>query len=92
MCGKASHLSEQPLEQRSRQHVPGYRVGDGGEDPVQLAQRGLAIRLLARDAIDEFLGDALVAEQAPRAKPAQGHLQVEGAGQAGVLGQHESDT
>lgn len=27
----------------SRQHVPGDGVGDGGEDPVELSQRGASV-------------------------------------------------
>jgi hypothetical protein len=40
-----SHRAEELLEERPRQHVPGDRVRYGREDPVQLAQRRLAVRL-----------------------------------------------
>lgn len=41
----APHRSEQLLEHGARQHVPRNGVGDGGEDPVELAQGGLAVGL-----------------------------------------------
>ena len=47
--GQVSHLSEQLLEGGARQAVPRDGVGDGGEDPVELAQRGLAVRLAPGD-------------------------------------------
>ena len=79
------HLPEQALEERAGQHVPGNGVGDGGEDPVQLAQRRLAVSLLAGDAVDQLLGQALVPQQAARAEPAQRHLHTpQGAARAGT--------
>jgi hypothetical protein len=39
--------AEELLEQGAWQHIPGDGVGDGGEDPVELTQRGLAVRLWA---------------------------------------------
>ncbi len=39
------HRSEQLLEHGPRQHVPRNGVCDGGEDPVELAQGGLAVGL-----------------------------------------------
>ena len=70
----APHLPEQALEEAARQHVPGDGVGDGGEDPVELAQGSFSISLLAGDAVDELLGQPLRAQQAARAEPAQRHL------------------
>ena len=67
-------LSEEALEEGPGQHVPGNGVSDGSEDPVQLPQRGFAVSLLAGDAVNQLLGETLLAHQAPRAEPAQGHL------------------
>ena len=70
------HLAEEALEEGSRQQVPGDGVCDSSEDPVELAQGGLPIGLLARDAIHQLLGQALRAHQAAAAKPPQCHLQA----------------
>lgn len=57
-------LSKQALKQGSGQHVPGNRVCDGGEDPVQLSKRCLAVCLLARDAVNELLSQPLLPHEA----------------------------
>ena len=75
-----THRSEQLLEERAREHVPRDGVGDGGEDPVELPQGGLSVRLPPRDAVNELLSQAVVAQQAAAAEPAQSHLQVPGKG------------
>ena len=68
-------LTEQLLEQGPGQGVPGDGVSDGREDPVELPQGGLAVRLLAGDAVDQVPSQPLAAEQALGTEPAQGHLQ-----------------
>ena len=46
---------------------------------AQRTQRRLAVGLLAGDAVDQLLGDALVPQQRAGAEPAQRHLRVSGA-------------
>lgn len=53
-------LAEQLLEERPWQHVPCNGVRDCSEYPVELAQGGLPVCLLARDAVYEVLGEALM--------------------------------
>ncbi len=52
------HLSEEALEEAARQHVPGDAVCDGGEDPVELAQGRLPVRLLPGYPVYELLCQA----------------------------------
>ena len=57
-------LSEEALEEGSGQHVPRNGIRDGSEDPVELSQGGFAVRLLARDAVNELLGEPLLPHEA----------------------------
>ncbi len=67
-------LSEEALEEGSGQHVPGNGVSDGREDPVELSQGSFAVCLLARDAVNQLLGQPLLPHETAGAEPAQGHL------------------
>ena len=69
-----THRSEQLLEERLGQHVPRDGVRDGRKDPVELPEGRLALRLAAGDAVNELLGDAVLAQQAAGAEPAQSNL------------------
>lgn len=72
-------LSEESLEEGSRQHVPGNGISDGGEDPVQLSQRGLAVSLLARNAVNKLLGQSLLLHQAAGTEPTKSDLHTHSA-------------
>lgn len=75
-CAARPHLSEEALEEAAGQHVPGDAVGDGGEDPVELPQGRLPVRLLPGDPVYELLRQPLRLQQRPRAEPPQGDLQA----------------
>ena len=50
--GNEEILAEGVWKEPFRQHIPGYGVGDGGEDPVELAEWRLAVVEVARQAVD----------------------------------------
>ena len=67
-------LSEQPLEQRSRQRVPRDGVRHRGEDPVQFPEGRLAVVLLAGDLVDERRVHPVAPQHRARAEPTQRDL------------------
>lgn len=68
-------LPEEPLEERPRQHVPRDRIRDGGENPIELPQRRLAVALLPRDGVGESgVEPRLGAKRRVEAEPPEGHL------------------
>ena len=74
---QGEHLPEEALKEGPRQQVPGNGVGDSCEDPVELAQGGFAVGLLARNPVDVLPGQALLPHQAAGKEPPQRHLQAE---------------
>ena len=62
---RCDHLSEQALEEAAREHVPSDAVGYGGEDPVELPQGRLPVRLLPGDPVYELLCEPLRLQQRP---------------------------
>lgn len=52
--GDEEVLSEELLEEIGRQHVPGDGVSDGREDPVEFAERRLAVVKATRNLLDRL--------------------------------------
>mmetsp|Transcript_9983 Transcript_9983/g.37715 ORF Transcript_9983/g.37715 Transcript_9983/m.37715 type:complete len:424 (+) Transcript_9983:5891-7162(+) len=75
---KQQVLSEEPLEERAGQGVPGDGVRDGGEDPVQLPKRCLPVVQPPRDLVNEVLGDACHAHLIRLHESAKRHLDRRG--------------
>lgn len=62
------------MEEGPGEAVPRDGVGDGSEYPVQLSQWRFAVGLLAGNAVDELLVQALRPQQASAGEPSQRHL------------------
>jgi hypothetical protein len=50
-AGEEQVLAEEAMEEWSGEHVPGDRVRDGCENPIELAQRRLPVILLPRNQV-----------------------------------------
>lgn len=59
------YLAEQPLEQGPGKDIPGNRVSDCGEDPVELPHGGLTVGLLARYSVHQLFCEALALQMGP---------------------------
>ena len=71
-----ANLSEKFLKEGPGECVPGDRVGDGCENPVELPEGRLPVGLLTGNAVYQVTRQTLAAEQALGTEPAQGNLQA----------------